>query len=183
MFISGLTTVSKQFVDKIKKAIPDALLMTDADSSAKGAGGDAKNNHENPNPYQGMLTWVGLSDAEQFATPSLQDCVKTWQQASGTTVTPPSSLTTGANGKRDEIWITVRDACSDLYFFRDIANRVGKNLNNHNWIDTVNHFGAITVVAQPKSSLHEGKYDASDSGRLVSFDQNVGSSGDWAPVP
>ena len=157
--------------------------MTDADSSAKGAGGDAKNAGENPNPYQGMLAWTGLSDAEQFATPSLQDCVKTWQQASGTTVTAPSNLTTGANGKRDEIWITVRDACSDLYFFRDIANRVGKNLNNHNWIDGVNHFGTMTIVAQPQSSVHEGKYDASDSGRLVAFDQNAGSSGDWVPVP
>jgi hypothetical protein len=183
VFISGLTTVAKQFVDKIKKGLPDALLMTDADSSAKGAGGDAKNAHENPNPYQGMLAWVGLSDNEQFQTQSLQDCVKTYQDASGATVTPPSQLTNGANGKRDEVWITVRDACSDLYFFRDIANRVGANLNNHNWIDTVNHYGTIAVVAQPNSSLHEGKYDASDSGRLVSFDENTGTSGDWVPVP
>ncbi len=183
VFISGLDAVSKQFVDKIKKALPTALLMTDADSSAQGAGQDAKNAGENPNPYQGMLAWVGQSDVDQFNSPAVQNCVHIWEQASGTKVVSPAVLTKGANGKRDQVWITVRDYCGDLTMLKDIADRVGTNLNTHNWIDTVNHFGTIQLVDQPQASLHEGKYDAGDSARLVAFDQNVGQSGDWAPVP
>src|SRR5207244_2666844 len=47
VFISGLASVSKIHVQAIKKAMPDALLLTDGDSSAKGAGQDAVNNKVN----------------------------------------------------------------------------------------------------------------------------------------
>ena len=149
LFISGLTAVSKVFVQKIRKALPDALLITDADSSAKGAGQDAVNAGLNPNPYKVMLAYVGLTDQQQFETPSLQECVKIWEKASGTKVIAPKDLTKGRNGKRDEIWITVRDACSDVQFFKTIADRVGKYLDNTNWIDAVNHFGSVAIVGIP----------------------------------
>lgn len=182
LFISGLTSVSKVFVQKIRKAMPDALLITDADSSAKGAGQDAVNAGLNPNPYKGMLAYVGLTDQQQFETPSLQECVRIWEKASGTKVIAPKDLTKGRNGKRDEIWITVRDACSDVKFFKTIADRVGKYLDNTNWIDAVNHFGSITIVGTPKASLGTGKYDASDGANLVEFDPTAGTTGDWKVV-
>jgi hypothetical protein len=183
IFISGLSAVDNQFVEKIKREMPDVLLLTDGDASAKGAAQDLVNSGTEPNPYQGMLALVGLSDQEQFETPSLQECVKVWETASGDTVVAPKDLKAGSDGKRQEIWITVRDACSDLKFFKDIAERVGTNLNNDNWVDAVNNFGEIEVIASTAASLGEGKYDAGDGATLKQFDTASGTAGDWAPVP
>src|SRR5262249_48079147 len=125
---------------------------------------------------------VGLTDDEQFQTPSLQKCVHTWEAASNTKVVAPKDLKAGPNGKRDEVWITVRDACSDLYFFKTIADRIGQYLNNDNWVDAVNHFGSIDIIATTKADLTTGKYDADDSGSLSSFDSTIGTSGDWKKI-
>src|SRR3954454_7340559 len=84
LFVSGLAAISKVYVQKIRKAFPDILIMTDGDSSAKAAGQDAVNAGLNPNPYKGVLAYVGLTDQEQFETPSLQECVKVWEAASVT---------------------------------------------------------------------------------------------------
>src|SRR5256714_4559334 len=89
LFISRLAAISKVFVQKIRKAMGDVLIMTDGDSSAKGAGQDAVAAGLNPNPYKGVLAWVGLTDQQQFETPSLQACVKVWETTSGTTVVAP----------------------------------------------------------------------------------------------
>jgi hypothetical protein len=183
LFISGLVSISKVFVQKIRKAMPDVLIITDGDSSAKGAGQDAVNAGLNPNPYKGVLAYVGLTDQQQFETPSLQECVKIWETASGTKVVAPKDLKKGRDGKRAEIWITVRDACSDVKFFKSIADKVGKYLNNANWVDAVNNFGSITIVATPKASLGKDKYDASDGANLVEFDPTAGTAGDWKLVP
>jgi hypothetical protein len=180
--VSGLAAVSKVYIQKIRKALGDILIMTDGDSSAKAAGQDAVNAGLNPNPYAGMLAWVGLTDQQQFETPSLQECVKVWETASGTKVVAPQDLKKGPDGKRAEVWITVRDACSDLKFFKTIADKVGKYLNNANWVDAVNNFGAITIVATPKATLGKDKYDASDGANLVEFDPTAGTAGDWKLV-
>ncbi len=182
LFVSGLAAVSKVYIQKIRKALGDILIMTDGDSSAKAAGQDAVNAGLNPNPYAGMLAWVGLTDQQQFETPSLQECVKVWETASGTKVVAPQDLKKGPDGKRAEVWITVRDACSDLQFFKTIADKVGKYLNNANWVDAVNNFGAITIVATPKATLGKDKYDASDGANLAEFDPTAGTAGDWKLV-
>jgi hypothetical protein len=182
-FITGLAAISKVYVERIRKTFPDALILADGDASAKGAGQDAKNAGVTPNPYDGVLSEVGLTDQQQFETPSMQACVKIWEDASGTKVVAPKDVKAGPDGKRDEIWITVRDACSDLKFFKTIADKIGKYLNNPNWVDGVNNFGPIDIVAQDKSSLGKGKYDASDSATLHKFDSSIGTSGDWQAVP
>jgi hypothetical protein len=179
IFISGLAAVSKVFVQKIRAEMPDVLLMTDADSSAKGAGQDAVHANLNPNPYAGILSLVGLNDQQQFETPKVQACVKVWQDASGTKVVAPADIKPDKDGKRQEIWITVRDACSDLHFFKTIADKVGKNLNNVNWQRTVDNFGPIDLVGTAAASLGTGKYDADNNFSLVSFDPTTGTGGDW----
>ena len=57
----------------------------------------------------------------------------------------PKDLKPDSAGKRQEIWISVRDSCGDLAFFKTIADKVGKNLNNTNWTRTVDNFGTITA--------------------------------------
>ena len=67
--------------------------------------------------------------------------------------------------------------------FHDIAVRVGKYLNNDNWINTVNSFGPIANRGSgPYSSLHAGKYGADDNWRLESYDSSLGTSGLWKPI-
>src|SRR5262249_38753391 len=101
-FVSGLATVSKDQVTKIKAAFPDALIMTDADSSAKGAAQDAQQKKVSPNPYDGIISLAGLTDQQQFDSPNVQKCVGIWEKASGTKVVPPNDLTPDKDGKRVE---------------------------------------------------------------------------------
>jgi len=180
VFISGLSAVSKDFVTKIKAAFPDVLIMTDADSSARGAGQDAVAAKVNPNPYDGIISLTGLTDAEQFKTEKLQGCVAIWEKASGTKVTSPEDVTPGPDGKRKEIWITVRDACQEMDFFKVVADRVGKDLNLTNWVNTINTFGQTDeLVATDAASFGPGKYDGNNNFSLSEFDPTAGTGGDW----
>ena len=58
--------------------------------------------------------------------------------------------------------------------FHDIGERVGKYLNNTNWVNTVNNFGPDrrTGAPGPYSSLHTGKYSADDNWRLQAYDSD-----------
>jgi hypothetical protein len=179
VFITGLGAVSKVFVQAIKAAMPNALLMTNTDSSAKGAAQDAVHAGLKPNPYNGILSLTGLSDEQQFETPRVQACVKTYETATGDTVVSPANLKPDKNGKRQEVWISVRDSCSDLDFFKTIADKVGKNLNNTNWQRVVDDFGTIQLVGTSAASVGTGKYDADNNFSLVEFDPTAGDSGDW----
>jgi hypothetical protein len=181
VFISGLAAVSKVFVQKIKAAMPDAMLMTDSDSSAQGAARDVVSAGTKPNPYEGIYSLVGNDDQTTFESPGVQRCVKIYEDATGTKVVAPKDLKAGKDGKRAEIYITVQDACGDTTFFKVIAEKVGKYLNINNWTNTVNTFGDMggKLVSTEFASLGEGKYDASNGFSLVSFDSSIGVQGDW----
>ena len=66
--------------------------------------------------------------------------------------------------------------------FADIAKRVGKNLNNTNWTNTVNTLGPVKVMNTDFASLHAGKYDADDTYGLVAFDPSIPPNGEWKHV-
>ena len=83
-----------------------------------------------------------------------------------------------ANGKQNNIYGNAEDACSFVTMFRDIATRVGKNLNDANWVTTVNNFGSIQVMNTDWASLHAGKYDADDTYGLVRSIR-ISPIGDW----
>ena len=181
IFISGLAAVAKTYVNKIKAAMPDVMLMTDGDSSAQGAGRDAVAAGADPNPYEGMYSLVGNNDQTVFESEGVQRCVKIYEDATGNKVVAPKDLKPGKDGKRAEIWITVIDACGSTNFFKVIAEKVGQYLNVNNWINTVNTFGDLggKLVDTEFASLGEGKYDAANGFSLVSFDSTIGTNGDW----
>ena len=87
-----------------------------------------------------------------------------------------------ANGKQNNIYGNAEDACSFVTMFQDIATRVGKNLNDANWVSTVNNFGAIQVMNTDYASLHTGKYDADDTYGLVAFDPKLPPIGEWKHI-
>ena len=87
-----------------------------------------------------------------------------------------------ANGKKNDIYSEVEDACLFTTFFATIANKVGPYLNAENWVQTIDNFGPIDDTSTLYASLHAGKYDADDTYGLVAFDPTVGDAGDWRHV-
>jgi len=169
---------AKQFVEKIKTAIPKLLLLTDADSTAAQAQ-DEVSAGKKPNPYEGMLTATGLTDSELWKDARHQKCAAIYEKASGTKVIGPDELKPGPDGKRVEIYIAVQDFCGELDMFTQIAEKVGPNLTNDSWTKAVNSFGKIHLVPADIASLKTGKYDAADGFRLSAFDSSIQPKGDW----
>ena len=91
----------------------------------------------------------------------------------------PDERKLNADGKQINTDQAVTDACGDLMMFKQIAEKVGKNLTTKNWQKTVDSYGKIDLPPNQFSSLCKGKYDAEDSFRLISYDSSLGSSGDW----
>ena len=96
-----------------------------------------------PNPYQGLISVEGQSEQARFETPVMQKCVKTYEKATGDTVTAPKDVKPGSDGKRVEIYASIEDACGELLFFKTIAEKAGKQLNNKTWAAAVANMGAI----------------------------------------
>jgi len=182
LFMAGANVSSKQFVEKIKKAFPNMLLLTDFPSGVHEAAQDEVKAKKNPNPYEGAITAEGETSSEHYKSPAVKKCVATWEKASGTTVVGPDDLKPGPDGKRAEIYIAVEDFCGELAMFKTIAEKAGANLTNATWVDTVNKFGSISLVSTNIASLHTGKYDADDAFRLEAFDSSIAPNGDWKPL-
>jgi hypothetical protein len=181
VWMAGQYVAHKQFVEKIKARMPDALLLVDGVGSAQQSAQDVTTAGLKPNPYDGMITANGWSDNEQWASPSLQQCVKTYEAGSGQGVVAPADVKPGPDGKRVQVWAAIRDFCGDLKMFAQVAARAGPNLTNATWRQALDTFGPIDLGV-PYASLHAGKYDADNSFRLVVFDSTVGSKGDFRPL-
>ena len=184
VFMAGLRVSAKQFVQKIKAAMPDVQLITDADATA-GQGQDLVAAGTTPNPYEGMLGTTGTTGTERWANKNalLQQCVDIYEEATGTTVPAPDQSEVNSKGKTVELSIAVTDFCGELFMFRDIAEKVGPNLTIKNWQKTVDKLGAIDLVPTDIASLCKGKYAADDAARLVEFSSKAANgTGDWEPA-
>ena len=91
VFMSGLDVTSKGYTGEIKKALPQALLITDASATVHEASDEVIAGTK-PNPYDGMLSVLGVTASERWAkkNPLLQRCVDTYEKASGTKVPGPT---------------------------------------------------------------------------------------------
>jgi ABC-type branched-subunit amino acid transport system substrate-binding protein len=179
--IVGQVVVSKTYVTMLKDAFPKATLISDQTPTAQSGGQDAVTAGVDPNPYEGLISVEGQGSQERFETPVMQRCVKTYEKATGKKVVAPKDVEPGTDGKRTEVWASVEDACGDVLFFKTIAEKAGKTLNNSTWTKAVNTMGPIdnTLVLGKWASLHKGKYDANDTFGLVAFDSSAGTTGDW----
>ena len=180
VILGGLSVADRQFVDKLKQAIPTIQLI--ADDSSAGNNGQTENKPDTkktPNSYEGMLVAQGLSDAEQFATEAVQKCVKVYEAATGEKVIGPTDLKPDADGNLIKVYEGIQDRCRELGLFKQIAEKAGPNLTNDTWVAAVNSFGEIQVVGNKFASLKEGKYDTSDGFRLAAFDSSIAPFGDF----
>ncbi len=187
VFISGNLAEAKQFVEKIKKDIPDALIITDVASGASQARDEtiALKGSGKPNPYEGMLSADGQNVRDRWAHKNapFQNCVNAWEKASNTKLLGPDDSIKDKNGDREETFVGVTDFCGELTMFKTIAERAGANLTNDSWIAAVNSFGPIVLAPTDFASLCTGKYAADDAARLVEFNSSLGTKGgDWKPL-
>ena len=183
VYMAGLPTSGKPYVEKIKQAIPKALLVADAEKAAE-YGQDEVKAGKTPNPYEGMLSTNGNTLSERWAhkSPLLQQCVDTYEKATGTKVPGPENPAKSSSGKTIELSIAVTDFCGELSMFKTIAEKVGPDLTIKNWQKTVNDFGPIDLVTTEIASLCKGKYAADDAFRLLTFDSSLGTVGDWKAI-
>jgi hypothetical protein len=136
-----------------------------------------------PNPYEGVYTAGGLSAQAYDRSPNWKYCASIYQAATGKVAPDAEHTITLSNGKIDDTYGTINDACQVVSMFHDIAGRVGQYLNNTNWINTVDHFGPIANRGSgPYSSLHTGKYAADDNWLLERWDSSLGTFGLSKPV-
>jgi hypothetical protein len=177
----GEDVVDKQFVQKIKAAIPDTLIVADTTAPLSN-GQDLQKAHTVPNPYDGAMSAEGQTGTEHTQTPHFAYCRDIYQKATGRTVPAPTQVVKLPNGKQDDIYAEEEDACRFTHFFQEIAQRVGPYLNNANWVQTVDNYGPIDDVGTLYASIHAGKYDADDTYGLVAFDPTIGDAGDWRHV-
>jgi hypothetical protein len=182
IILAGNYVTAKQFVEKIKAAIPDALLITDGEASAQGGGQDETTAGRKPNPYDGLVTAAGLSDHDTWLSAPIQQCVKTYQDRSGQQVVGPDELKPGPDGKLVQVWQAVRDFCGYLAMFSQIADKAGPDLTNATWTAAANSYGEMKLPSSVFASVHTGKYDADDGFRLVAFDSTIGNKGDFKPL-
>jgi ABC-type branched-subunit amino acid transport system substrate-binding protein len=182
VFLSGNEVSSSQFVTKLRGAMPKVTLIVD-NTDVKTAGQDAVKAHIKPNPYEGILSAGGPTPVEYDNSPNWRYCAAIYEKYTGKHAPNSQEVIPGPGGKTLETNANINDACQLITMFRDITNRVGKNLNNGNWTTTVNSFGHINNLGSgPYSSLHTGKYDAEDNFRLEAFDSSVGTKGDWRAI-
>ena len=175
-FVAG----GKQFVEKIKGALPDLQLLTDVTAGTSQAAQDYVGAGQ-PNPYEGIITVDGEPAVDRWArnSPKLKHCRDVYEQKTGTKIIGPAEIEPGPDGKRVEIYVAIVDFCGELYMFKDIAEKVGPNLTNDAWVSAVNNFGTIDLVSAKLASLKKGKYDAEDGFRLQAFDSSIEPNGDW----
>ncbi len=178
LILVGQAPSSKQFVTKVKAAIPDMLLISDT-TDVLGGGQDSVKAHLVPNPYDGIITAEGRIGLEHSKTPHYTYCKKIYEKQTGIKIPLPNVVVKLPNGKQNDIYGSAEDSCSFVTMFATIAKRVGKNLNNANWVSTVNNFGPIAVMNTDYASLHTGKYDADDTFGLVAFDPKIPPIGQW----
>jgi Periplasmic binding protein len=181
LVLVGSAASSKQFVEKIKRAIPDMELVADTTGVETGGQDDVKA-HVVPNPYDGIITAEGRIGLEHSQTPNYTYCKDVYEQQTGIKIPLPNVVVKLKNGQQNNIYGNAEDACSYVTMFADIAKRVGPNLNNTNWTSTVDNFGTVDVKNTDFASLHAGKYDADDTYGLVAFDPTIPPNGEWRHV-
>lgn len=184
LFVSGTQVSSQQFIEKIRSEMPNVLLITDDSASdVLGYGQQEKEEGRNPNPYEGIITAGGPTDAEYDQSANWKFCASVYQQETGKVAPDAAAVVPGPNGKTLDTYGSINDACQLLLEFQQIADRVGKNLNNQNWVHAVDTYGPIRDYGQGVyNSLHTGKYDDDDTWRLEKFDSSLGAKGDWQPI-
>jgi hypothetical protein len=178
LVLIGDAASSKQFVELVRKAIPNVLLVADT-TAVLDAARDEQRAGTKPNPYDGVITAEGQTGTEHSKGAHAQFCHGIYKTATGKAVPDPNSIQKDSHGQRIDLYGQIEDSCLYPEMFKQIADRVGPYLDADNWASAVNHFGHIEDMSTIYASLHQGKYDADDTYGLVAYDPSIPALGDW----
>jgi hypothetical protein len=181
LYVTGTDVASKQFIETVRKAMPKVMLITDVDTTTiQGYGQQERAAGRNPNPYEGIISAGGPTSSEYDASSNWKHCAAIYKQETGKVAPNGLKVIHGPNGKTLDTYGSINDACQLVTLFQEIGDRVGKNLNDKNWIHAVDHYGPIRDYgAGQYASLHTGKYDDNDTFRLEEFDSKLGPQGEF----
>ena len=104
---------------------------------------EQQSEHRSRTRTTGIITAGGLSPQEYDASANWKYCADIYQDATGKVPENADADIKTSDGKIDDTYGTINDACQTLTMFHDIGERVGQYLNNTNWVYTVDHFGPI----------------------------------------
>jgi len=184
LYVSGTQVASQQFIETVRAQMPSVMLISD--DAATDVAGFGQQEHEvgrNPNPYQGIILAGGPTPMEYDNSANWKFCASVYQQETGKVAPNGESVIPGPNGKTLDTYGNINDACQLLFEFQQIGQRVGKYLNNTNWVHAVDNYGPIRDYGAGQwNSLHTGKYDDDDTWRLEDFDPTLGPKGDLTPM-
>jgi len=178
VFLSGLQVSAQQFVPTLVKNMPGVQLLAD-NTNVEGYGQDLEKAGSRPNPYEGILTAGGMSSQAYDASANWKYCASVYQDYFHQTAPNAEAVIPGPNGHTIDTFGAITDSCSEFTLLRDIGDRVGKYLNDANWVNVVDHYGQIPAMDSQYGSLHTGKYDAGDTFALVAFDSTLPPDGNW----
>ncbi len=182
IFLSGDEVSSKQFVTKIRHEMPRVLLVTDTTNVLDFAKEEAQAGVK-PNPYEGIISTGGPPSKVYDKSANYRYCAAIYQTYTKKKAPKSTTVIKGPGGKTLDTYGAISDACQSVTMFRDIAARVGRSLNDANWVKTVDHYGEIANRGSgPYSSLHTGKYDAQDNFLLEEYDSTIRPNGDWRAI-
>ena len=179
LWVTGTNVSSKQFIEKVRAAMPNVLLVTD-NQGVRDYGRQEVQAKANPNPYEGILSATGPTPHEYDQSENWKFCSDTYKAATGQTPPNAEAVVPLPGGYTNDLYGGISDACELSSVFQQIATKVGPYLNTDNWINTVNTFGPIVDRGAGQfNSLHQGKYDIQDTFQLVQFNAAEGQGGDW----
>jgi ABC-type branched-subunit amino acid transport system substrate-binding protein len=179
LYISGTEVNSEQFVAKVRQQMPGLTIVTD-ESNDLMYGQEIKAAGVKVNPYDGVIIANGPTTQEYNAGPHWARCAAIYKQETGKPAPDGETVIPGPNGKTLDLYGNINDACQLVLMFQEIGNRVGKYLNNTNWVHAIDTYGEITDWGSgPYAALFTGHYDDEDSFRLESYDSTIGAKGDW----
>jgi hypothetical protein len=184
IFLSGYPASSTQFVPKLRKELPNVLLLSD-NGQVLGEAQQLKHAGVTPNPYEGLITAGGQTQNEYTTSANWNYCKTIYKKETGKDAPGPNDVIPykGSKTQTLDTYGAINDACQLVTMFHDIAARVGTYLNNANWVNTVSTYGPITNRGSgPYSSLHAGKYDAEDNWRLEQIDTSLPPDGQFRPI-
>jgi hypothetical protein len=179
LFVTGTEVASTQFMQKVRSEMPNVTLISDNNSTdLLGYAQQEQRAGIRPNPYQDMIVVGGPTPQEYDQSSNWKYCANIYKKETGKVAPNAVSVIPGPNGKTIDTYGAISDACQLLTEFQEIGNRVGHDLNNQNWVNTVDHFGSIRDVgAGQYASLHTGKYDDNDTFRLEKINSSIGTDG------
>ena len=133
-----------------------------------------------PNPYEGIIAAAGLNAHQYDQSANWKTCAAVYEKAFHVAKAPnEESVIPGPSGHTLDVSGSITDACAELTIFKSIGDRVGKYLDDENWIDVVNNYGKIPTMQSLYGSIHAGKYDADYTFGLVAFDDTIPPEGDF----